>query len=48
MIKFRWEKTAYGYKAWAKTPGYKSYVYLGYFCTKRAALDAFYAEHFGV
>lgn len=44
MIKFRWEKTAYGFRAWAKKYDALAYVYFGHFRTKKAALDAYDAE----
>lgn len=44
MIKFRWEKTDYGYKAWAKKFDSRAYIYFGHFLTKKAALYAYDAE----
>ena len=44
MIKFRWEKTSYGYNVWAKKPESKAYVYFGHFLTKKIALDQYDAE----
>ena len=42
MIKFRWEKTNYGFNVWAKKSNV--YVYFGHFTTKKRALDAYDAE----
>lgn len=44
MIKFRWEKTDYGYRAWAKKVDSNSFVYFGHFASKKSALDAYDAE----
>ena len=44
MIKFKWEKTAHGFNAWAKKYDAHEYVYFGHFLTKKAALDAYDAE----
>jgi hypothetical protein len=40
MIKFRWQKTDYGYNCWSKKSGANAYVYFGHFRSKKAALDA--------
>jgi len=44
MIKFQWEKTAYGFRVWAKKYDALAYVYFGHYSTKKAALDAYDAE----
>lgn len=44
MIKFRYEKTADGYNAWAKKSDVRAYVYFGHFLTKRDAMRAYDAE----
>jgi hypothetical protein len=44
MIKFRWEKTNYGYNVWAKKPDSRAYVYFGHFRTKKSALEQYDAE----
>jgi hypothetical protein len=47
MIKFRWEKTAYGYNAWIKKSDSRAYVYFGHFRTKKSALEQYDAEQCG-
>ena len=47
MIKFRWEKTAYGYNCWAKKSDSRTYVYFGHFRTKKSALEQYDAEQCG-
>ena len=44
MIKFRWEKTDYGYNVWAKKPDSRAYINFGHFRTKKSALDQYDAE----
>ena len=41
MIKFRWEKTNYGYNAWAKKPDSRAYIYFGHFRIKKSALEQY-------
>jgi hypothetical protein len=44
MIKFRYEKTNYGYNVWAKKPDSRAYVYFGHFRTKKSAMEQYDAE----
>jgi len=43
MPKFRFEKTDYGFKAWAKRGN--AYIYFGHFPTKKAAVDAYSEDY---
>ena len=43
MIKFQYEKTSFGYNAWAKKSDSKAYVYFGHFLTKKEAVRTYYA-----
>jgi hypothetical protein len=47
MIKFRWEKTEYGYNVWVKKSDSRAYIYFGHFRTKKSALDQLEAEECG-
>lgn len=44
MIKFRWEKTNYGYNVWVKKLDSRAYIYFGHFRTKKSALEQYDAE----
>jgi hypothetical protein len=41
MIKFRYEKTDYGYNVWAKKYDSNAYIYFGHFLNKKLALESY-------
>ena len=44
MVKFRYEKTDYGYNVLAKKYDSNAYIYFGHFLTKKSAAEQYDAE----